>query len=101
MTMTKHIGLPWYHEADYNGLQDMFEDGKLLPLSFHHWLENAQGLLEFLESQGVTIEKVYITPEDFPAWCGERDLRLNNRGRIEFVKFVLASSDKDTAEKGH
>ena len=90
--MENHIGIAWYHEADYNGLREMFADGNLLASTFKQWLKITESLLEFLESQGVIVEKVYITPEDFPVWCKSRGLRLNNRSRVEFVKSVLAKN---------
>ncbi len=99
--MQNPIPIAWFHEADYNGLREMFEDGKRLPLSFQQWLEVSEGLLEFLKEQGVLIEKVYVTPENFPIWCRERGLNLNSRSRIEFVKFVLASRNKNASKNPH
>jgi len=91
------IGIAWYHEADYNGLREMFEDGRLLASTYQEWLEISDGLVEFLESQGVVVEKVYITPENFPIWCGDHELRLNNKARGKFVASVVNAVNKNTA----
>jgi len=75
----------------------MFEDGQKLAGSFQEWLEVTEGLVEFLESQGVIVQKVYITPENFPAWCRENGCRLNNQGRGKFVASIVNPVDKNTA----
>ena len=75
----------------------MFEDGQKLAGSFQEWLEVTEGLVEFLESQGVIVQKVYITPENFPAWCRENGCRLNNQGRGMFVASIVNPVDKNTA----
>ena len=87
----KTYGFPWYHEADYNALREMFDDGPRLSATYEQWLEIAEGLYEHLKESGVLLEKVYITPEKFPVWCRERGLRLNNTNRKKFISFVIAS----------
>jgi hypothetical protein len=92
-------GIPWYHEADYNGLLEMFEDRKLLLPTFQQWLQATESLLKYLEGEGMTIEKVYITPENFLPWCHERGLRLNNHSRDQFVEFIIASRNMNTGSE--
>ena len=84
------VGIPWYHEADYNGLREIFEDGNKLAATYHGWLESANGVYEHIKSEGMIVEKVYITLQDFPAWCAARNLRLNAHARNEFAGEFVA-----------
>jgi len=89
------IGIPWYHEADYNGLREMFEDGQKLPLAYSEWFQPANSLFEFLKSAGVAVYKVYITPEEFPDWCVAHKHRLDRHARKVFVGEFVTKSYSD------
>lgn len=84
------VGIPWYHEQDYPTLLKLFEDGHLLHDTYHEWLEAADGAFERFKSSGAIVEKVYITPEDFPAWCAARRLHINADARGKFASEFVA-----------
>ena len=67
----------------------MFIDGHKLPLSFDKWLKKAQQGFDDYTRKGHTVEKVYIDPDTFPAWCRERGHEIDARARTEFANDVV------------
>jgi hypothetical protein len=88
--MVKAVGLAWYHESDYMPLRKLFEDGEKLHATYHEWLQAANLGFERLKKGGHIVEKVYITPDEFSAWCTAKGKRLNAESRIAFVNEAVA-----------
>jgi hypothetical protein len=84
------VGMPWYHEPDYNRLREMFDDGDKLHPTFHEWLQAANLGFERLKSKGAVVEKVYIIPDEFSAWCTARGKGLNAEARMNFANETVA-----------
>jgi hypothetical protein len=80
----QYIGMAWYHREDYEKLSSIFTDSHVLPKTFDKWLQLAEKGFNSFASQGITVEKVYINPDTFPAWCKARGLDINTEARFEF-----------------
>ena len=83
------IGLAWYHEDDYERLLQLFVDRDRLHQSHKQWLEAATHGLEELQSQGYIVEKVYITPDEFTAWCSSKGMPPNAKARTSYVNEIV------------
>lgn len=92
---SKPVGMPWYHEADYARLREMFEDGQNLQATYREWLKAANLSFQNLKTFAVAVEKVYITPDEFSAWCAARGKHLNAAARMEFVNEAVAAKHID------
>ena len=79
------IGIAWYHRRDYKRLKKIFTDGQDLPSTFEQWLQLAQEAYDRLKRQGHIVEKAYIDPDTFPAWCATRGLKINANARTTFA----------------
>lgn len=92
---SKPVGMPWYREADYACLREMFEDGEKLEATYREWLKAANLSFRNLKTFGVPVEKVYVTPDEFSAWCAARGKHLNSTARMEFVNEAVAAKYLD------
>ena len=78
-------GLAWYRRPDYDRLKSMFTDGEKLPDTYSQWLKIACRTTETLTKEGHIVEKVYIDPEAFPAWCKSKRRKLDTNARITYA----------------
>ena len=91
MARPKHIAVAWYHSAaDYTLLKHISADGHELPESFQEWTEETEKSVSLFTTQGWTIEKVYLDPMEFPAWCRALGVRIDLHARVAFASAVVA-----------
>jgi len=83
------VGVAWYYESDYVRLLEMFEDGDKLHRTYDGWLQAASNGLEHLTSTGMIVERVYLIPDEFAAWCAANNKRLDSKARTSFVNEKL------------
>jgi hypothetical protein len=88
-------GIAWYRKEDYQRLLELFEDGQKLPATYEQWLQAANGLFERLKSQGVSVQRVYLYPNDFAAWCRSRGLNINADARMKYAAAFVAGKHLD------
>ena len=81
----RHIGMAWFRRYDYKEMRSKFSDGHRLPDSYDKWLQMAASSYNKLISRGVSVEKVYIDPVAFPAWCRLRGLDIDANSRVQFA----------------
>jgi hypothetical protein len=84
------MGLAWFRREDYRTLKSLFADGTGLHPSYDDWLKAAEGMFEQLKRQGIETHKVYIDPEEFPAWCKANGLNIDSKARIRFANETVA-----------
>jgi len=91
MSLPKHTRVAWYHSAaDYLLLKHISADGHELPESFEEWIEQTEKSVLLFTTQGWTVEKVYLDPVEFPAWCRILGVEIDSHARIEFASTVVA-----------
>jgi hypothetical protein len=85
------VGIPWFHKKDYKKLRKTFVDGHGLPSAFQEWHNKAQAIYNQIKMRGgVTVERVYIDPDTFPAWCRDRGLNIDAQARTRFANEFVA-----------
>lgn len=87
------VGVAWYTEEDWAQLKTIFDDADSLPARYADWLALAELSLEALKYQGLKACKVYITPDDFTAWCAHRGLRKNALARMQYANAMIATAN--------
>ena len=91
MALPKYTGVAWYYSAaDYTLLKHISADGHELPESFEEWIEQAEKSVSLFTTQGWTVEKVFLDPVEFPAWCRALGMKIDYLARIEFASAVVA-----------
>ena len=91
MALPKHTGVAWYYSAaDYTLLKHISADGHELPESFEEWIEQAEKCVSVFITEGRIIEKVFLDPVEFPAWCRALGVKIDSHARIEFASAVAA-----------
>lgn len=84
------IGMVWYrNQKDYGILKSLFTDGHTLPSTYEQWLSKAERGFKEFQTKGYIVEKAYLDPETFPAWCRERGLDINAQARKEFGNWFV------------
>ena len=84
------IGIAWYRQEDYFKIQQIMVDAHKLPDTFARWLKQANQGIQHLTAQGHIVEKVYIDPNTFPAWCADRGLNVDAHARMTFANDSVA-----------
>jgi hypothetical protein len=87
----KAMGMAWYHESDYVRLREkLFVDGAKLHPTYSQWLQAATLGFERFKSEGNIVEKIFIIPDEFSAWCAANGRQLNAEARMRFVNEAVA-----------
>lgn len=79
------VGIPWYRKADYRKILKIMTDSHLLPATYEQWEHKAQSVEADMRAQGYVVVRAIIDPKTFRAWCRERSLNVDARGRSEFA----------------
>ena len=75
----------WYKEEHYNTLLELFDDAQLLPKTSQDWLQRAEEKKDEVQASGNKVIKVFIDPEIFPAWCKEKNLKMDANARSQLA----------------
>ncbi len=88
MAQVEAVGIAWYRREDYQRLKEMFTDGSKLPDTFDEWFRLARRTYRTLTASGLRVERAYIDPEVFPAWCKANGLKMNAKARTYYGNAV-------------
>ncbi len=84
------VGLPWFRKEDYSALRQIFTDRDKMYDTWEEWLASAEKSESNAKAQVHTVERVYIDPATFPAWCDANGTTVDSAGRNKFVATVIA-----------
>ncbi|HCB12137.1 MAG TPA: hypothetical protein DEP36_01000 [Gammaproteobacteria bacterium] len=84
------VGMVWYRQEDYFKIKNIMVDSRKLPNTYVKWLKQANQGFQQLTAQGHLVEKVYLDPNTFPAWCSERGLDVDANARMTFANEFVA-----------
>jgi len=82
------FGIPWYRKEDWAEIRRIMADADVLHDSFDDWLKSATHVEQRLRQSGQIVERAYIDPADFPAWCRARGLNVDAKAREAFANTV-------------
>ncbi len=84
------VGMVWYRREDWPKLKAIFADTERFQRGYDGWLEAAEEGFQSRIAQGQAVEKVYINPDDFVAWCAAAGMDVDGKARNRFVNESLA-----------
>jgi len=84
------IGMEWFEEDDYPALLEIFEDRDKMHRTWAAWLKSTDEMEQRLSARGQLVERVYINPKTFPAWCAKAGVGVNREGRHKFIAATMA-----------
>lgn len=83
---------PWYRREDYALMREIMEDRDTLPLNFDEWEKEAESQRATKKQEGVNLEPVFVSPEEFLAFCNERHISCNSANCAQFANSRGAAS---------
>jgi hypothetical protein len=89
-------GMSWYRAEDYGRILAIMEDADELPSTYDQWRRGAERGERELKGRGHVVIRAMIDPEEFPAWCRKKGLKLDAHGRTTFASWVAYHQVKDT-----
>jgi hypothetical protein len=89
------VGAFWIKEEDYPALQEILDDGNKMPRTWGEWLKIAEEMEKGLKAYGHVVERVYIDPNTFSAWCAAHGTTPGRQGRKLFVAAAVAEKYGD------
>jgi hypothetical protein len=89
-------GMSWYRAEDYGRILEIMEDADKLPPTYDQWRRGAERGERELKGRRDVVIRAMIDPDEFPAWCREKGLKLDADGRTTFASWVAYQQVKDT-----
>jgi hypothetical protein len=93
-TGKRTIGMPWYSRDDYPGIRSMMVDQHNLAPTYDQWLMAAENNERVAQEAGLHVVRVMIVPEEFAAWCAERNLEPGSSARSRCVQEFVQGPSK-------
>jgi hypothetical protein len=90
----ERIGVPWFPQDGFEELRAAMADRDAIPETYAEWLQLARGGFKRLkrEHPAIRVDKVLLAKEPFLAFCRERGLMPDTRGRAEYAAAHVARS---------
>jgi hypothetical protein len=88
--------IAWYRADQWDRLREISADRDQLDETYAEWVVKAQGVLDHLAGEGLSIDKVEIDLDDLQRWCAERGIPINGQARASY-----AAEKAREREQGH
>jgi hypothetical protein len=85
-------GILWYRPEDYLKCRKLFTDGNVLPETYKGWLAEAEKVEKKLKGDGITVLRVLLDPNTFPAWCLVKGMKLDAQARSAFASEMASKA---------
>lgn len=82
------IGMPWYDRDQFPRILAVMVDSDRLHRTFDEWEQAAEQGEASLKASGRIVVRAHLDPDEFVAWCAERDLDTNASARNQFAAEV-------------
>jgi hypothetical protein len=89
--------MSWYRADDYPKILRIMIDSDCLPQTFREFERKAETGFREMTAKGHVVERVYIDPDEFVAWCAERGVELDTRARQRFCAEFVARKYKNAS----
>lgn len=83
------VGVPWYHPEEFHSVVSLFSDAHKLSSTYQDWLKLAEKTVQQIQASGKIAEKVYLDTVIFPAWCKDRGMDIDAKGRLAFANWMV------------
>jgi hypothetical protein len=86
------VGIAWYRRDDYPRILEIMEDAVYaagFPPSYDEWLIMKEHEERDEQSNGKIVSRIIVDPDEFVAWCREKNLKFDEEARAEFVLWLL------------
>ncbi len=84
------VGVLWCRKEDYAAFLAICEDADRLPATWEKFAEFSQTAEDSWKAKGYIVERAYIDPETFPAWCAQRGLSIDSKARMTFAASLVS-----------
>ncbi len=82
------VGMPWYTRDNFPRILAVMSDSDRLHETFDEWEKAAKQGEAGFKASGRIIVRANLDPDEFVAWCAERDLDTNASARNQFAAEV-------------
>jgi hypothetical protein len=87
----RSVAMAWFRADDYPQVRSGMDDAARLPASYQAWLLSAEQVESEIVRSGVAVERVYLEPDAFLAWCAETGAAPNGAARARYAEARLSS----------
>jgi hypothetical protein len=89
------VVMPWFRREDYDRIRKIMEGGDKWLRDYNEWETRAERQAKDAEVQGYVVERVYVDPDDFEAWCAAGDHKADSIGRQRYAVERAAAKFKN------
>jgi hypothetical protein len=90
LTKLRRLAVAWFDESDWQAWRAIDAN---FPPDFDYWRQRMQTTLTRLESAGVPVFKVIISPSEFLAWSKENGCGVGSSQRAHYAAMKASSMD--------
>jgi hypothetical protein len=91
---TTMVGVGWYTQMQWDKLQSVAVDPKILEESYAQWVEVFIAGCSMLEKAGIKTVKIPIDVDELVQWCEQNGMALDAKARSRFVTEKLRKIKK-------
>ena len=88
------VGVGWYTEIQWDKLQAVAVDPKILEESYEEWVDVFIKGCSLLEKAGIRTVKIAIDVDELVGWCKHKGLAVDADARSRFVTEKLRETQK-------
>ncbi|HOO39240.1 MAG TPA: hypothetical protein PLU81_06205 [Deltaproteobacteria bacterium] len=88
------VGVGWYTEIQWDKLQAVAVDPKILEESYEEWVDVFIKGCALLENAGISTVKIAIDVDELVRWCRQEGLAVDADARSRFVTEKLREIEK-------
>src|SRR5688572_302103 len=92
---TTLVGMAWYHREHYQEIKRIMADSDQLPDTYDKWFYQAEKTERTLKRRGLSVERVYVDPQTFPAWCIAKGKEMNGEARSVYASEFVGAEYRD------
>jgi hypothetical protein len=86
---TLATGITWFRKEDYAALCELFIDGEKMPTMWEEWLKHSEAMERDAKTKFQNIDRIYLDPAEFAAWCKGHSIRPDSIARHRFVAIKI------------
>ncbi|MGZ5919614.1 MAG: hypothetical protein ACXWJV_07445, partial [Hyphomicrobium sp.] len=97
MKSIRGVVMPWFRREDYARIREIMEGGDKWLSDYDAWQARAEKQIKDVEAQGMAVERVYLDPDEFLAWCEKGSHHPDSMARQRYAAEFGAGKFKNQA----